>query len=424
MSRRYDPKAPRKRNEGVALVLALVFIVLLTVLVVEFLYESEVEASFAVNQGSDFEAYLAAKSAVYDGIAQLKEQLINLQNSEELGLDASVFAGEQYDSLLDPWAIGRPFEPMNDATMRTSMSDEYGKLNLNALLMPNEGGEPERNEPMIAALTYFFVNRLTVDNDSAPEALVDAILDWLDYNDDDNEHPDGAENDYYLGLENPYPCKNGPMDSIEELLLIKGFTPEFYFGDPEVDPPQAPLSEYLTVHGDWMGAVNVNTAPWEVLLAMAEAWQDGDPDTGNAASFDPYSIDEERQESPFISKSVLTSFVEVSSNNQNGQQDPANPAANEQQVLQGADPDNSQNAASILRRIFTIHSNCFRIYGDGQMDDIMVRVEAYVWRLPLDGGTDDSMGALAAAQNNNNGQGPGIDIPEEDFRILDWKVIR
>jgi general secretion pathway protein K len=67
----------------------------------------------------------------------------------------------------------------------------------------------------------------------------DSVLDWIDA--DDNTRPAGAESDYYLGLNPPYYAKNAPMDSIEELLLVKGVTPEMFKGTPPEDAPQHQL---------------------------------------------------------------------------------------------------------------------------------------------------------------------------------------
>ena len=55
---------------------ALLFIVLLSAIVVEFAYDAQVDASLATNFGRDFEAYIAAKSAVHDGMAVLQENVI------------------------------------------------------------------------------------------------------------------------------------------------------------------------------------------------------------------------------------------------------------------------------------------------------------------------------------------------------------
>lgn len=434
---------PEKKNQqGVALILALLFVVVMTVIVVEFSYEAQVDASFAFNQGNDLEAYIAAKSAVALGMAQLAEHLVMLLEAPTTAAGTQsmpMFSGEQYDSKEDPWAIGRPFEPINNATMRTTISDEYGKINLNALLDSSSGQAQERTF-LVEALRFFFWTRL----DSNGEDPVDAILDWLDYDDDDNERPNGAEQDYYMGLERPYMPKNGPMDSLEELLLIQGITPEVYFGDPQADPPILPLSEYLTVHGDWGGAVNVNTARPEVIEAISYGWSQ----TGQVAIDHDGILAELDFSGRITSRQRLNQYVQVNMQNQQQRRNRRNrqpnqptppPEAGDRQFFAAkqaqddggnpndpndpnnpANPNNPNNpnnpGATGQLRAFTISSNCFRIHGDGLVDDVMVRIEAFVWRLPLD---------LNSLQASIPPGGQGLfQPPAENFRILSWKVIR
>ncbi len=388
----------RRDDSGVALILALLFIALLTVIVVEFSYETQVEASFAANQGSDLEAYLAAKSGVARGIALLAADLIESEISGE----------PEFDSMLDPapWSLGVPFEPLNGALSRTTIADEYGKINLNALF-DTSSGQPEEREFLVNALREFFILREPEDKES-PDAIVDAILDWLDYDDDDTVRPEGAENDYYNGLENPYPCKNGPMDSIEELLLIKGITPKVFFGDPKKD--QLPLTEYLTVHGDWQGRVNINTAREEVIAAVMAAGG-GAPDLSLAQQI----YDEVRME-PIVHVSQLDRYgLGGSSRQQQQQQLP--PQLRQSNV----DPELLDPAAGQSQQGFIVSSNVFRIYGDGMLEDVLVRIEAYVWRTPLN---PMEAGLVPNQQQGDPGAFTEESIPLERFRILDWKVIR
>jgi len=60
------------------------------------------------------------------------------------------------------------------------------------------------------------------------EDIADAILDWIDEDDDPREY--GAEIEYYSGLVPAYAPKNGPLETVEELLLIRGVTPGLLFG--------------------------------------------------------------------------------------------------------------------------------------------------------------------------------------------------
>ncbi|NIP22590.1 MAG: general secretion pathway protein GspK [candidate division Zixibacteria bacterium] len=119
---------------------------------------------------------------------------------------------------------------------------------------------------------------LLLEFECLDEATVASIMDWID--EDDVPNPDGAENDYYSGLESAYRCKNKPIDNIEELLLVKGISLEIYYGynPSEGDNHLSEISEFvddvphnsaaglcdlLTVYGD--GRININTAPKQVL---------------------------------------------------------------------------------------------------------------------------------------------------------------
>lgn len=337
---------PRKRDEGVALLLALLFVVLLSTIVVEFCYEMQVEASFVGNQEDSLEAYIAAKSAVAVALSVLAEDLV-------AGQTPPGAAHANVDSLDEPWAVdGVPYQPLNNAVMRARIADEYGKLNLNALIN-QDSGEPV--EAVAKTLHALFQAR------QAEEDPTDAIIDWLD----DDEEPygsTGAESDIYGSLETPYSCKNGPMNSIEELLLIRGMTPDLFFGNAELG--QEPLSSLLTVHGHPTGRININTAGVELLEAIGEAL---DEKSGLATMVQ----DKRDQAAPFQSREDIKSSVE------------------------GA---GYPEAA----KWFAADSRVFRIYGDGQAlveeNPPKVRIEAYVKR--------------------EQGAGSGA------FTFLDWRVIR
>lgn len=379
MRRRLNPRD----NGGVALILALVVILLLTVLVVEFAFETHVEASLATNRDSSFEAYLAARSAVAEGIGMLATDL----------LETTMNAEPEYDSFWDPtpWAAGIDIKPLNDAFMRASITDEYGKINLNALLQPDGSGGVIENAWLIEALRIFLYMR---DPEMA-EDPVDAILDWLEPPDMDGSRPGGVDPSYYEALENPYPAKRGPMDSVEELLLVKGMTPRLYFGDPEADPPQFSLSEYLTVHGDWRGRINVNTAPPEVVMAVIEGWNAAGGGNANVGAIDMI-IERQMNQEPFMQESELDGIIPPPRRRQRRGQQPA----------PDADLDDPEFAGARATDVFRVNSDTFRIYGDGMHEDTLVRVEAYVWRRPFDDTNLEGGGAI------------------EPFRILDYKVIR
>src|SRR4051794_10034462 len=61
------------------------------------------------------------------------------------------------------------------------------------------------------------------------DEIAASIVDWLDA--DDEPRTGGAESDHYSGLNPPYRAKNGPLESLDELLLVKGVTPQLLFGN-------------------------------------------------------------------------------------------------------------------------------------------------------------------------------------------------
>ena len=104
--------------------------------------------------------------------------------------------------------------------------------------------------------------------------MVNPIKDWLDRGDDDAiTGLSGAESDYYLDLDPPYSCRNGPLKHIHELELIKGITGELFNGTNET----LGISPYLTVYGmtaakdgafTFQGKININTAELPVIAAL------------------------------------------------------------------------------------------------------------------------------------------------------------
>ncbi|MDD9933457.1 MAG: type II secretion system protein GspK [Myxococcales bacterium] len=103
--------------------------------------------------------------------------------------------------------------------------------------------------------------------------VVSAMIDWWDPDQtrtifDPGGHgaiaAAGSEDDIYSQFPDPYEVKNAPFDSLEELRLIRGVGDDFWATFIE-DNPDDPRSRKITIYGS--GAVNVNLAPPEVLLA-------------------------------------------------------------------------------------------------------------------------------------------------------------
>jgi len=61
------------------------------------------------------------------------------------------------------------------------------------------------------------------------DSIAGAIIDWRDQ--DEVPQPDGIEGGYYGSLAHPYTIRNGPLRTIRELLLVRGVTPELFYGE-------------------------------------------------------------------------------------------------------------------------------------------------------------------------------------------------
>ena len=388
----------RGRDEdGVALILVLMLIILLGAIVFEYAYETQVEASLAANNRLDHEAYIAAKSAVAAGAGTLVADLVD--PNVDIDMAQGTVTADQYDSLVDVWAEGVPYQQINDAIMQCNISDEAGKINLNALIdysnsdpdgqPPPAGSGPQTAPPNAETLRQALILLFAACEVDDPESLVDAIMDWVD--EDDDPGPNGAESDFYMSLDPPYVCKNGPMDSIEELLLIPGMTPELYF-DLNRDPAEREtlaedevwlsLPDLLTVNGDPKGRINVNTAQILVLEAVLDAWGQGGGD---------------------LAQQIWERQLEVGGGYQEQQE--------LDKLFQGPNPSGQQGGEPPPQTMFTIKSDVFRIHGNGRCDDVMVRIEAFVARADFD---------RIAGQPPINQNGDSMAL----LRFTDWRVIR
>jgi len=128
------------------------------------------------------------------------------------------------------------------------VSDESGKISLNGLT--DSSG--------------IILKNLLIQQGVSPEnadIIVDSILDWKDA--DDLHRLNGAETDYYLSLSKSYKARNAAFETLEELILVKGMTPEILYGTGKTKG----VIHFLTVSGK-TDRININAAPKEILLAL------------------------------------------------------------------------------------------------------------------------------------------------------------
>lgn len=109
-------------------------------------------------------------------------------------------------------------DPTDDEDyIRFGLTDEASKLNVNTATE--------------AQLTKIVTQAAAEREDVDVQGIVNAILDWRDGDNKPRGEAGDTEGPYYRKLAKPYRVKNGPLDTVEELLLVKGVTPELLFGE-------------------------------------------------------------------------------------------------------------------------------------------------------------------------------------------------
>ncbi len=101
--------------------------------------------------------------------------------------------------------------------LRYGLEDESARLNLNTILVA-DARDPEAG---IGRMLLMSLPGMT-------ESMADAILDWIDEDEEPREL--GAEREHYSSLSPPYEPQNGPLESIDQLLLVRDVTPELLYG--------------------------------------------------------------------------------------------------------------------------------------------------------------------------------------------------
>ena len=282
------------RERGIALLVVLGFVIVLVVLASAFAINMQVEAKLARRADAGTELEWVCRSAVEMSKYILSQQMANTQ--------------EPYDSLSQTWAGGpgstNGFNPFFDGLNLSKTTWDQGTVL--GLMYTDEDAvtQEQRNKledvkenwrcsvQIVDMERKFNINRaaeramgrypleeafdmMRVDVSEIPY-LVDAIFDWRD--EDDAEGVNGAESRYYQDL--GYTAKNGPIDDLQELMLIKGITPEMYWGnstnalaagavptpvDREADSMSYDYAMVNLFTPLSVGYININTAPAEVL---------------------------------------------------------------------------------------------------------------------------------------------------------------
>jgi general secretion pathway protein K len=247
MKLEFDCKPRRTKladQRGVALLVVLWIFIFLFVVAFEFSTAVREEAAAAHRYSDETQGYYLAMAGFQRGLYEFLNQQPNAARLPQEQKKEDALDGSWHDNNLGA------------GLFRFRLTDEGGKININRV-----------NEDLLRRV---FTN-LGVDA-NVRDILVDSIMDWRDP--DDLHRTNGAEKDYYLVLSPSYTPKNGALDSVEDLLWIRGMTPELFYGYSDYDD-QSPdrqrrvgLREIFTVDSP-IDRVNLRTAGAETIHALS-----------------------------------------------------------------------------------------------------------------------------------------------------------
>jgi hypothetical protein len=214
------PSNPSAHDNRRAVVLLAVLVVIVLLSLAAYRYNDWMSAEYRAADSAikAIQARAVAESGVHYAAALLAgdpSTTLNNNPYDNPSMFQDIEVPNSRGGRFSVVAVRSPDDP-DSTPFRYGVVDEGGKINLNALLALDNG------QGNIAKQILMALPNMTDD-------ISDAILDWLDP--DDTPRPSGAENEYYMSQSPAYGAKNGPLDSLEELLLVRGVTPQLLFGN-------------------------------------------------------------------------------------------------------------------------------------------------------------------------------------------------
>jgi len=236
--------------DGVALIVALFAVMILTALAVTFASVARSAVLLAGNRRAMLQAFYAAQS----GLNYCRPVLA----ADDPGVDS---AAEQWAQVQDnPPALDIP-----GFTVNVVIEDESARLDVNTA-----------TKSMLTSL-------------GIPDETAQAIVDWREPANAPGAHV--AESDYYLGLPSPYEAANADFQTIDELRLVRGVDQALFEGDGTDANPG--LRNLLTVRSGESnrGRTDIASSTWQQVAAaipnlttsertyLRSTWQRGAPRT-------------------------------------------------------------------------------------------------------------------------------------------------
>ncbi len=270
------------RQKGIALLMAIMIVALVAIISVDMITQRQLQIYRTANLYFRDQAYQFCLGIERWGISALRQDFEKDKKESRM-----------VDTHQDIWNSVLVDFDVEQATIEGEIFDLQGRFNLNNLILDGK----------VQVKWMASYKRLLASLD-LPVSLADTLADWIDT----NEQPtgsSGAEDIYYIALQQPYRAANQPLLHLSELLLIKDYSPEVY----------NTLKPYVFVAKP-ATPVNINTSSATVLKAIIPDLSDSLADSLiNQIQSKPFlSVDEFLKESAFQDKAIEASQVSVLSN--------------------------------------------------------------------------------------------------------------
>ena len=212
-------------ESGIALMLVLWVLALLSMIVFEFCYTMRIEATITKNFKEGERSYYLAQAGINRAFIELIKT--NRSTKKFKGAKDTLVDNPEEDEIedeeIDEW---KPREEpylfeLEDGECEVTISDEGGKINLNWI------AKQAKNDRKL--LSDVIEKSCGLEGEER-DIIVDSIIDWVDK--DHNHLMNGAEDEYYESLEDPYEARDGDFVIPEELLLVRGITDDLFYGSP------------------------------------------------------------------------------------------------------------------------------------------------------------------------------------------------
>jgi general secretion pathway protein K len=237
------------RKSGSALVVVMWILMIIALIVGMFAFEMQLESRMISLQRKRFKADQLALA----GVEMAKAMLVFEEEENTTG--EKIIYEDPYLNQAVKISEALPInysEPFGDGEITVKIDYEEGRLNIRTL--GTDGWRMLFEQAGIPNTRW--------------DSMLDCLLDWQDEN--DLHQLNGAESDDPFYRRRGYECKNAPVDTVDELLLIKNWGEEVLYGTPadlETDTPIRGIAGQLTTWGQ--GKINPNSASPEVLNGLS-----------------------------------------------------------------------------------------------------------------------------------------------------------